>query len=238
MCHDIVVGTEVKNADKQIAHEAMKFIAAGITGLGQYGQVQAVERKFASEYNRYGQSERQATIGLDGGQFKGYGIFAFVQADGALVVDSEAYVGYNGDAGFNQRKLVTDRIQQAYIGAAIQKAFNDEGFDVQWVFDPSIEVADEEGKVAPRGSYVLEGYSALLNGRMKAIVHGNNTFNIDFLEGLEEECVWLDGGLYQRIEDNLSKIGLKSTVLKAEWNEQKARAGVEAAQRRMQAQGF
>ena len=102
------------------------------------------------------------------------------------------------------QQVIKQRYEQAYVGAQIFAALQADGYEMTSVWSPEHE-----------GTWVIEARDNL---------YRTLDFEIDFLDALHDDSVWLSGGEFGRVLEFMRRLGLSTEVVKQEVDEETRRA--------------
>ena len=112
-----------------------------------------------------------------------------------------------------QQNLITERYKQAYVAGQIFTALQNDGYDMSASFTTDME-----------GAWVIEAKDITRNATIGVTLYRTLEFEIDFLDAMHDDSVWLSGGEFGRIIEMLKKMGLNINVEKVDIDEDKRRA--------------
>lgn len=114
---------------------------------------------------------------------------------------------------YEQQVLITERYKQAYVAGQIFTALQNDGYDMSASFTTDME-----------GAWVIEARDISRNATIGVTLYRTLEFEIDFLDAMHDDSVWLSGGEFGRIIEMLKKMGLNVNVEKIDIDEDKRRA--------------
>lgn len=111
------------------------------------------------------------------------------------------------------QQILTERYKQAYVAGQIFTALQNDGYDMNASFTTDME-----------GAWVIEARDITRNATIGVTLYRTLEFEIDFLDAMHDDSVWLSGGEFGRIIEMLKKMGLNVNVEKVDIDEEKRRA--------------
>jgi len=111
------------------------------------------------------------------------------------------------------QQVIKQRYEQAYVGAQIFAALQADGYEMTSFWSPEHE-----------GTWVIEARDNSRNATIGVTLYRTLDFEIDFLDALHDDSVWLSGGEFGRVLEFMRRLGLSTEVVKQEVDEDTRRA--------------
>lgn len=137
-------------------------------------------------------------------------MFARASYDGTLII--AGLTDIQGVRVGNADEIVM-RYSQAYVSRQIFDALVLDGYEMNMYADP-----DHGGTVK------IEARNIGRNATIGVEVYSDLTFEIDFLDALHDDSVWLAGGEFGRVIERIKGMGLTAEIVKLDIDDDKKRA--------------
>lgn len=119
-------------------------------------------------------------------------------------------------AGYMEdRDLITatnQRFIQTYVARQIFDALMSDGYEMEAWAEPDSE-----------GTWVIKARDVTRNATIGVVVYHTLEFEIDFLDALHDDSVWLSGGEFGRVLDRLRALGLSAEAVKVDIDDEQRR---------------
>ena len=130
-----------------------------------------------------------------------------VRPDGTLAMPAYSY----GISSEDNAALV-ERYKQTYLATQIFAALEAEGYEMHAIPSPDHE-----------GTWVITAKDVTRNATIGVTVYRTLEFEIDFLDALHDDSVWLAGGEFGRVIERIRSMGLTAEIVKLDVDEEKKR---------------
>lgn len=107
---------------------------------------------------------------------------------------------------------VRERYQQTYVARQIFDALMADGYEMEAWVEPDHE-----------GTWVIRARDVTRNATIGVVVYRTMEFEIDFLDALHDDSVWLAGGEFGRVIERIRDMGLAAEVVKLDIDEEAKR---------------
>jgi hypothetical protein len=108
---------------------------------------------------------------------------------------------------------VVERYQQSYVASQIFAALQADGYTMTATFSTDFE-----------GAWIIEARDETRNATIGVTLFRDLQFEIDFLDALHDDSVWLSGGEFGRVLEYLRRLGLSVDIIKQDIDEESQRA--------------
>lgn len=108
--------------------------------------------------------------------------------------------------------IAKTRYQQSYVARQIFDALVADGYEMEAWVDPDHE-----------GTWVIRARDISRNATIGVVVYHTLEFEIDFLDALHDDSVWLSGGEFGRVIERIKAMGLAAEVVKLDIDEEAKR---------------
>lgn len=128
-------------------------------------------------------------------------------ANGSLGFSMDRYsVGFEGsNSPEAASKDAIERYQQAYVAKQIFDGLAADGYGMHAEVSPESE-----------GTWLIRAHDESRNATIGVTVYRDMSFEIDFLDALHDDSVWLTGGEFGRVLEYLKAAGLGIDVIKTD----------------------
>lgn len=130
-------------------------------------------------------------------------------SDGSLAFSMDRYsVGFEGSDSPEANptaKAAVERYQQAYVAKQIFDGLAADGYSMH------AEISSES-----EGTWLIRARDESRNATIGVTVYRDMSFEIDFLDALHDDSVWLSGGEFGRVLEYLRQAGLGIEVIKTD----------------------
>lgn len=109
--------------------------------------------------------------------------------------------------------IVVERYQQSYVASQIFAALQADGYTMTATFSTDFE-----------GAWIIEARDETRNATIGVTLFRDLQFEIDFLDALHDDSVWLSGGEFGRVLEYLRRLGLSVDIIKQDIDEESKRA--------------
>ena len=143
------------------------------------------------------------------------GFYASVTAARRSYDDTSAVIALSGISGLSvsDQAILTERYQQSYVASQIFAALQSDGYTMSARFSTDYE-----------GAWIIEARDETRNATIGVTLFRDLQFEIDFLDALHDDSVWLSGGEFGRVLEYLRKLGLSVDILKQDIDNEKQQA--------------
>ena len=104
---------------------------------------------------------------------------------------------------------IKERYEQSFVAGQLFRALQEDGYEMSAVFSPEHE-----------GTWVIEAKDISRNATIGVTLYRTLDFEIDFLDAMHDDSVWLSGGEFGRILEYLRRLGMSVDVLKQDINQE------------------
>jgi len=104
------------------------------------------------------------------------------------------------------------RYQQTYVARQIFDSLMAEGYEMNAWVEPDHE-----------GTWVIHARDVTRNATIGVVVYKTLEFEIDFLDALHDDSVWLAGGEFGRVIERIRQMGLSAEVVKLDIDDEAKR---------------
>lgn len=108
--------------------------------------------------------------------------------------------------------MARTRYQQTYVARQIFDALMADGYEMEAWVEPDHE-----------GTWVIRARDVSRNATIGVVVYHTLEFEIDFLDALHDDSVWLAGGEFGRVIERIKSMGLSAEVVKLDVDEEAKR---------------
>jgi hypothetical protein len=108
--------------------------------------------------------------------------------------------------------LANERYAQTYVGRQIFAALEADGYEMEAYVSPDAE-----------GTWVIKARDITRNATIGVTLYRTLEFEIDFLDALHDDSVWLSGGEFGRVIERIKAMGLSADVVKLDVDEEAKR---------------
>lgn len=143
------------------------------------------------------------------------GFYASVTSASRSYDDISAVIALAGISGLSvsDQAILTERYQQSYVASQIFAALQSDGYTMSARFSTDYE-----------GAWIIEARDETRNATIGVTLFRDLQFEIDFLDALHDDSVWLSGGEFGRVLEYLRKLGLSVDILKQDVDAEKQQA--------------
>lgn len=113
----------------------------------------------------------------------------------------------------DKQQEIVQRYKQAYVAAQIFQALQNDGYDMTASFTLDME-----------GAWDIRARDITRNATIGVTLYRTLEFEIDFLDAMHDDSVWLSGGEFGRILEMLKTMGLNVNVENVNVDEEKKRS--------------